>query len=110
MKEFDLIIPLKQLDSQILNTLIKYIKINIKPKNIIIITSTQMIQAFSHDKTLRFLDENSLYKGLSLDNIKGIFKLRKASWVDRAGWYFQQFLKMAYAKFCLNNGGGGDIT
>ncbi|MDN5554907.1 DUF6492 family protein, partial [Prevotella sp.] len=48
---------------------------------------------------VRFIDENSLLDGLTLKNVMD-FKKEISGTSTRSGWYFQQFLKMAYALVC----------
>lgn len=48
----------------------------------------------------RFIDEDNLYTDLNYHTVKSLVsrKNKYATW--RTGWYFQQFLKMAYAMEC----------
>lgn len=48
---------------------------------------------------MHFIDEESIMSGLSLQTIREIL-LQKCGDDHRAGWFYQQFLKMAYALIC----------
>jgi hypothetical protein len=58
----------------------------------------------TEDDKCIILDENCLVEGLSLDIIQDRFKELNRT-LSRAGWYFQQFLKMAFAlsEYCDTN-------
>ena len=49
-----------------------------------------------------FVDEDSLCDGLRLARIKDLVAARDCFAEKRAGWYFQQFLKMAYSMVCCD--------
>jgi hypothetical protein len=48
---------------------------------------------------VEFYDEDSLIENLTLSKIRNIMKNITGT-SERSGWYFQQFLKMAYAYKC----------
>lgn len=119
MGNFNILICLKSLDSGLLSMLIAHIRAYIKPLHIIIITSKNnnldsIMRESSKDflphsallgakwldskSALIILDENKIAKDLSLESIQGFLAAHNAS-VARAGWYLQQFLKMAFSRF-----------
>lgn len=65
---------------------------------IIVITNRNNFRVFQQlageDISVRLLDEDRLIPGVSLDSLKGYLKNRDCT-PARAGWYFQQFLKMS---------------
>src|SRR5574344_407599 len=70
------------------------------PENKVTLIGPNIIEPYIKDMVnVEFLDENRLIQGMSLETIKKILKKRSGSY-KRAGWYFQQFLKMAYAMVC----------
>ncbi|STQ86810.1 hypothetical protein LS73_008780 [Helicobacter muridarum] len=110
MKDFEVVICLQKLDSPLFSTMIEYVKAFIKPKDISIITHKTTIMQYKQSyPDICFIDEDSLYPNLNYRAVcDKLLSLGGAA--NRAGWYFQQFLKMAYAPYSLassSNGGGG---
>ena len=67
--------------------------------NIVIIGKASLKNLCSDDIDITFLDEDKLLPGLTFSKIKElIIKRNPNPW--RTGWYFQQFLKMAYSFIC----------
>ncbi len=68
-------------------------------KRIIVITKKEKISEFVsvfQDK-IELIDEDNIVEGLTINKVKDYFKLKHAE-QDRAGWYFQQFLKLGISK------------
>lgn len=108
MPDFDALICLKSADSAVLPYAIEGIQAHAKPHTITIIAARSTIaqcQSLPHARHLRYIDEDTLYSGLSLERIQSILA-RRIHDTKRAGWYLQQFLKMAYASYKLIGGGG----
>ncbi len=67
---------------------------------IFIVTSSRLFKYFGEGWLKRncvvLVDENNMLKGLSLEKVYSEMK-RHFSCAVRAGWYFQQFLKMSFA-------------
>lgn len=95
--KLDVIIPILKND---LNTFLfayPYLLENLPVKKIILIGDKNIQQEIKNLNYVTFLDENQIIDGLSLKNIQ--FLKKNISGNDRrSGWYFQQFLKMAYAR------------
>ncbi|WP_394953823.1 hypothetical protein [uncultured Helicobacter sp.] len=107
MPAFDALICLKEADTAILPHALESIWTHAKPSAIHIIASQStiaQIQNPTHTYQLHCIDEDTLYEGLNLQCIQTILKQRIND-TKRAGWYLQQFLKMAYASYKLNGGG-----
>ena len=88
----------------ILKINIPYIRQNIHPKQIVVIGAERLktdIQGLKEDVV--FIDEDKLLKGLSYAAIEKIVSSKDLFATARAGWYFQQFLKMAYAFICQDD-------
>lgn len=101
---YDVIIVCSKDHIHILRDSIPYLKRNLSPKNIVIISSTdsqEFIEELNFESVI-FLDEDKIYPGMTIERIKKIIKDR-TGFEKRAGWYFQQFLKMAYSKICPDN-------
>ncbi len=94
----DVIIPILKRDLQSFLYAYPYILKNLPVKNIILIGSSDIqteIQALDH---VTLINENDISNGLTLGSIRKLKKELSGN-ESRAGWYFQQFLKMAYARY-----------
>lgn len=103
---FDAIILTVPKDFVRLQTLSAKIAQNLPVDHIYIIGSQQVKQlmtAYSLDCRFLFLDEESL---IPFESVRNIFKARfPGQEIARGlvGWYYQQFLKMAYSFVCKND-------
>ncbi len=97
---YNIIIPVIYRDYSFLRKTIKYVQINLSPKIIYIITDIRFKRFLPKEvldnKICEVIDENSLFPEMTLDSIKSLFKELKREKMN-VGWYFQQFLKMAFA-------------
>ncbi|MDE6435774.1 MAG: hypothetical protein K2L07_16310 [Lachnospiraceae bacterium] len=84
----------------ILNETILYVKRNIRHKKIIIVGSASLQQKCEKISDICFMDEDKMLEGLSFQTVKQAVKHRNLHAVKRTGWYFQQFLKLGYARVC----------
>lgn len=95
---FDIIIPAKNSDINHLKLSIPYLQRNIKPKSIIVITKLTDFQDcnwINQYKNVELLDEDGITNGLTFKAVEKYFSNRFNN-TTRVGWYFQQFIKMAY--------------
>lgn len=97
---YNLIILVIYRDYSFLKTTIRYVNKYLTPKRIYIITDIRfkryLPKAILQNKNYVVLDETKLLEGLTNDNLKHLFsKLGRTKM--GTGWYFQQFLKMAFA-------------
>ncbi|MCX2716948.1 hypothetical protein OQH61_04275 [Helicobacter sp. MIT 21-1697] len=116
MKEadFEVLICLKSLDSKLFPTMIRYVETNIKPKGITLITHRESIaqykQSYPH---ICFIDEDCVYPKLTFGAVQEKLSSLGCA-LNRAGWYLQQFLKMAYSAHqhsaASSSGGGGALS
>jgi hypothetical protein len=91
---FDLVLVASEDDLEVTTKYLGFYEANLRPANIVVITkvSEKTLYLFS-DLPVRLLDENEIMDKLTYDKI--------SSWNQaKTGWYFQQFLKMAYARRC----------
>jgi len=96
---FDVILPVAPKDVANLELCIPKIFENIHPQKIVIIASKQVKDSIPLRDKVVFCDEDQLMENLTLDNVKRImFEVTGSE--TRSNWYFQQFLKMAYAYQC----------
>ena len=98
--EFDIIIPTAFREYSFLKKVIPYIEKNLSPRYIWIIVngwkSRFLPKSIQRNPRCRIVDENALTNGLTYGRICAL--LKKHGMSDyRPGWYFQQFLKFAFA-------------
>lgn len=97
--KLEIVIPVLSNDLDIFLLGYKYIMKNLPCKKIVLIGDAEVAEKTCHLPNVFFIDENNLLEGLSISEIK-VIKKRVSGSKRRAGWYFQQFLKMGYAKVC----------
>lgn len=95
---FDVIIPMTLDNLPMFKMNIEWIKKNISQKRIVVLGAEALRQP-SMELGAEFINEDSLLKGLTLQSVKNILEKRLGI-SKRAGWYFQQFLKLGYAYVC----------
>lgn len=81
----------------------KHINEYLKPKSIIVVASKKVKNIIDEEyPDIQFIDEDQLYPQMNLKLIKETISLKIDGDIvpRRAGWYFQQFLKMAYCTVC----------
>lgn len=84
----------------------KYIKEWLNPKSIIIVANRKVEEIIAREHIdVQFIDEDQLYPEMNLNLIKEAIAFRTDENIAsrRAGWYFQQFLKMAYCVVCQDD-------
>ena len=96
MERYNVIMPIVEADISVAIFNIPYILANLEPQKIYIIANKSIEDFFKSIDRCYFVDEDSLYDGMNYNSIKNIVIERCGS-QERTGWYFQQFLKMAYA-------------
>lgn len=98
-RKLDVVIPIVKGDIPTFINNLPYIWKHLPVKRIILIGSKSIKPLIADLNGVEFQDEDNINEGMSLKTIKDIKK--KISGRDqRSGWYFQQFLKMAYANIC----------
>lgn len=90
--KFDVIIPVSLSHRDRALFLLPYIRKFLNPKKIILITDLSIFM--KENIGVIYLDENEIFPEMNIEIIK------KYVGEKRAGWYFQQFLKMSYAYIC----------
>ena len=98
-KAFTLVIPIKSDDFEYAKKCIPLIKKNLNPDKIVIISSVEIKIECEKFPNIEFLDENTVYPGLTFDSVKQFLKQNNIN-EESAGWYLQQFLKLSYAYIC----------
>lgn len=77
----------------------------LNPKKIVIIASSEAGKLIpdSMKNEIDFIDEDSLYEGMSFSSVREYISSIDPNGVHRTGWYFQQFLKLAYSFHASEN-------
>lgn len=96
---YDVVIPIVERNVVTLSVLVKKIKENLDADSLIFIGNYDLESKISMLEC-EFVDEDKLYKGLTYVCIRELIIERDPFAAKRAGWYLQQFLKMAYALVC----------
>lgn len=98
-KIFDVVIPVIKNDLLLVLENINKIDETLQPSKIVLIGSNEIESMINEKNHIIFIDEDNLIEGLDLKSIKQIIcKITRTN--NRSGWYYQQFLKMAYAYVC----------
>ena len=96
---YNVIIPVIFRDYSFLSKTIRYVNTYLTPKRVYIITDVRFKRFLPNilkDSHCVVVDENRLIEELTHNHLKNIFfKLGRNDM--KSGWYFQQFLKMAFA-------------
>lgn len=93
---FDVIVMITEDHLPTFKKMIPYCRKNIPVKSIFAIASPKLKKEIEMVPGITFVDENSVYSGLSYDAVQNIIENITGE-RKRAGWYLQQFLKMAWA-------------
>lgn len=96
---YDVIIPISDRTSTILPIAIDSIKKHLQGVKAVKLIGRSDLERFAIDLGCCFVDEDKLYSGLTYKALDDLILLRNIT-SDRTGWYFQQFLKMAYSLSC----------
>jgi hypothetical protein len=92
--EFDVVLVAAEQDLEVVCKYTELYKENLSADKIIVIAkATDVVAAQCAEAGVELLDEDSLLGGLTFERVRGLNKVKP-------GWYFQQFLKMAYARIC----------
>ena len=102
MLKFDVLIPVRYEHIEQLLVNLDFIFKNLPVKKVKIICKKSLFKSLPIENfKIDFLDEDSVFT-FNYDTIEKIIKNRGVN-TNRAGWYFQQFLKMEYCFFCDEN-------
>lgn len=101
MPKYNIIIPVVFKDYSFLKKSFRYILKNLDPVRVYIITNSSMAKYLPEQvkncDICEILDENRIIDGLSYNIVDSIIKVQKRHHT-KAGWYFQQFLKIGFAQ------------
>ena len=101
MVDFDIVIPVSYRDCWFLRRTIPYIRKNISENGTIyVLTSPRCFHELPKDFMAKYhvslIDENQLVSSLTFAKVKDV--LAHYGMESMTGWYFQQFLKLAFAR------------
>lgn len=91
----DVVICVALKDCLFLRKNLFFIKKNLNPENIYIISKKRNFKLLPKDSNIIFIEEDKLLEGLSFTRVKSIIDKYLSNHLY--GWYFQQFLKLAFA-------------
>lgn len=96
---YDVVIMVVPRTFEIIGTVIAQIRKHLDYQRIVLIGKSQL-----KDEAIKvgcdFIDEDQILNELTFFNVKEAIKKRDHFAIARTGWYFQQFLKCAYARIC----------
>ena len=100
MHQFDIVIPVSYKDCWFLRKNIPYIRKHLQGCAVIYVLTNpicfrELSDDFCDKWDIRKIDENALLPDLKYSAVRNV--LAKSGRVAMTGWYFQQFLKMAFA-------------
>lgn len=98
--QIEIIIPIAESDLDSLLFSMPYIKNYLTWKKIVIIADKKVEHKLCGVKDISFIDENDLIDGMTFSKVRSIISKIYPKAIRRTGWYFQQFLKLAYAYKC----------
>ena len=100
MSDFDIIVPIAKNDLEAFKKSLPNIKAQLPNAEIKVIANSSMKEQLGAEEGVIFIDENQMIEGMDFDTIKKIIRNRHPKAERRTGWYFQQFLKLGYARIC----------
>lgn len=102
---YNIIVPVIYRDYSFLKKTLKYVHRNLCPQKIFIITDIRFKRFLPDivlgDDSCVVVDENELIDGLTINHVKDLFGNLGRDKMQ-VGWYYQQFIKMAFAlsRYC----------
>lgn len=96
---YDVIIPVTVRNLVTLPKVVENINLYVEHEHIIVIGNGD-IEEKVNNLNICFINEDELLQNLSFERIKGLIQHRDCYAVKRTGWYFQQFIKIAYSYVC----------
>lgn len=100
--KFDLVVPILKKDFEAFKTAIKWYRKYIMFDNIVIIANDELADELQ-ETDFNFINENDLIKFAEVKRLIAEVTDNDEQSIKRTGWYYQQFLKIYYAKICKND-------
>ena len=98
-KKLELMIPITKTDVPSLKHNIEYIFKYLPVNKLVLISNEDITGILPSKYNITYLNENEIYPGMNFSSIKKIME-ELCGTGRRTGWYFQQFIKMAYSTIC----------
>ncbi|WP_227148935.1 DUF6492 family protein [Lacrimispora sp. 210928-DFI.3.58] len=99
MNDYNVIIMVTEDHLPMMEKMIPFCKQNISPKRIYVVAASKIQQKIEAIEDVIFIDEDQVYDGLNYSTVMNLMEKRTGE-RKRAGWYLQQFLKMAWSYKC----------
>lgn len=99
VRKMELMIPITKTDVPALQHNIKYIFQYLPVKKIVLVGADNIKGILPENPQIEYMNENELYPEMNFGHIKEMME-KLCGTGRRTGWYFQQFIKMAYATIC----------
>lgn len=99
--DFDSILCVSKDHVRLSKIVIKNLKRFTRTDNVYIITNKENFSSFESivQEKIKLVDEDSVIEKITFEILKNDLESRIGK-NDRTGWYFQQFLKIGFSKFC----------
>lgn len=101
IKSVDLIVLVSEKNLTLLHVVTSLLYKNIKPRKVFVLANRRIKEKIEKIPGVGFIDEDQVYKGLTLEHVRKILMSISGN-CDKGGWYFQQFLKMAWSYRSVN--------
>lgn len=98
-ERYDVVMPVLKRDWPAAERGLPYVLQNLPLRRLVVLSAPDILPLLPKDERIVLVDENTLWPGLTLAAVKEAI-YRRIYTDKRAGWYFQQFLKLAYARIC----------
>ena len=96
---YDVVMPILKRDWPAAQVNLPFVFKNLPIRRLVVLSGADLEPLLPRDERIVFVNENELMEGLTLASVKKAMYAR--IYTDkRAGWYFQQFLKLGYARVC----------
>ena len=94
---YDVVMPILKRDWPAAQVNLPFVFKNLPIRRLVVLSGADLEPLLPRDERIVFVNENELMEGLTLASVKKAMYAR--IYTDkRAGWYFQQFLKLGYAR------------
>ena len=99
IETYDVVMPILKRDWPAAQVNLPFVFKNLPIRRLVVLSGADLEPLLPRDERIVFVNENELMEGLTLASVKKAMYAR--IYTDkRAGWYFQQFLKLGYARVC----------
>ncbi len=99
MQTYDVVMPILKRDWAAAQANLPFVFKNLPVRRLVVVSAPDIQELLPKDERIVFVNENELVPGLTLKAVKELMYSR--IYTDkRAGWYFQQFIKLGYAQIC----------